>query len=343
MLTKVLFPERIVDRHVGGNTTYTRELAVGLATRGVEIGRIPAGRNAITTAMRETISGRQRRPDGQLLHFSADTGPLMGTRAPSVVTVHGVASRWISTARTRAQEAVWRARVGRAIAGTDAVVTVSQSSADDIASVFNLDPMRIRVIPHGIDLEHFQAQRGLEKRLEPVAKQPYALYLGNLEPRKNLIALIEAFQDPAIRETGVRLVIAGRPAWNFDEILSSIKRYDITYLGFVSDDERVALMQNAQVFVFPSLYEGFGFPVLEAMAAGVPVVTSARGSLAEVAGPATTIDDVTSEAIADGVRRSLAASSLREETRKAGFDWVKKFSWTQSIDQHLELYRSLVG
>lgn len=341
-LREVAFPARIIDRHVGGNTTYARYMEKGLIARGIGVGRIPAARSAPMTALSETREGLRKPVRGKVLHFSADTGPLIKTRQPSLVTVHGVASRWIDTARTPRQEKIWRYRVHRAIAATDAVVTVSKSSADDVAHVFGVDPDKITTIHHGIDIERFRSPIGLHNRLAHLGDVPYVLYLGNIEPRKNLIELVSAFELPRLRKLGVRLVIAGKPAWNAEDSMHAIVSGPVEYLGFVDDEERTALMQHATLFAFPSLYEGFGFPILEAMAAGAPVLTSTRGSLAEVSGPALTFEDLSRDGIADAIIAALSDTDRLERSRVQGDVWVTRFSWDESLERHLKVYSGLV-
>lgn len=340
-LREVAFPERIIDRHVGGNTTYARYIAEGLIESGIRVGRIPSSRSAPLTALSETREGLRSPKPGRVLHYSADTGPLIRTRQPSLVTVHGVASRWIDTARTPRQERIWRLRVQRAISATDAVITVSRSSADDVAHVFGVDPDQITTIHHGIDVDRFRIPTALPDRFADLAGVPYVLYLGNIEPRKNLIELVGAFDDHRLRTLGVRLVIAGKPAWNSDESMRAIMSGSVEYLGFVDDEERTALMQHATLFAFPSLYEGFGFPILEAMAAGAPVLTSTRGSLAEVSGPALTFDDLSREGIAEAIASSLSDPNRLKLSQDEGAAWVTRFSWDDSVEQHLKVYSQL--
>ncbi|SCZ49441.1 Glycosyltransferase involved in cell wall bisynthesis [Arthrobacter sp. UNCCL28] len=342
-LKQVSFPSRILSRHVGGNTTYAREIAKGLELRGVEISQLRSSKRAALTALMETWQGLTvpAKP-GLVLHYSADTGPLLPTRAPSVVTVHGVASRWITTARSAQQERIWRTRVQRAIRSTDAVITVSQSSADDVAQVFGMDPALITTIPHGIDTDYFARPRALGERLQHLRSTPYVLYLGNIEPRKNLIELVRAFALPGLKDLGVKLVIAGKPAWNATETMAAIESAGIEYLGFVDDDERVALMQHAALFAFPSLYEGFGFPVLEALASGTPVICSDRGSLQEVAGPSLLFEDTDAESIARGIEGALGSSAATEQVREAGLAWARRFSWDASVEAHTAVYEKVL-
>lgn len=335
-------PGRILDRHVGGNTTYARTLADGLRARDVEVVSMPFSNNAIRTMLDETRVGLER-SSVDVLHYVADTGPLMSTNTPSVVTVHGVASRWISGVRGPAQEKLWRTRVSRAISSTDALITVSQSSAHDIAEIFDVSFDSIAVIPHGIDWASFESPVPLSREVSDLIPTEFMLYVGNIEPRKNIPALVNAVASKKVRGFGLPLVIAGKPAWNYGEAMSTIENSpDVIYLGFVSDDDRAALMQRCALFVFPSRYEGFGFPVLEAMAAGAPVLTSNCGALAEVAGPSRILKSVDTDAISSGISETLADSNWLASAALHGKEWSSSFSWAASVDAHLAVYRKVL-
>ncbi|MGV9868237.1 glycosyltransferase family 4 protein [Rhodococcus koreensis] len=338
---RIDMPTRILDKHVGGNTTYGRNLQAGLRARGIEVGRISAGTGPVGTMLSESIAAVQKRESTTILHYVADTGPLVKVRGPSVVTVHGVASRWIDTARNNWQEMAWRTRVSRAIHCTSNIITVSNSSADDISNVFGVDREKINVINHGIDVAAYGKRQTFSGVVASSIPERYALYVGNIEPRKNLLELIKAFESKPL--AGLPLLIAGKPAWNYSEILDSIsKSTNVTYLGFVSETDRIALMQNCEIFVFPSLYEGFGFPVLEAMAAGAPVTCSRRGSLEEIAGPAGAIEALDSDAICDSVLRAVGDQQWIQRIRAEGPRWAKRFTWDESVDRHIDVYRRLV-
>lgn len=340
---RILMPERILDRQVGGNTTYARNIARGLYERGIEVGRIAAGRNPLHTAALETRAAVNEKNDGSVLHFVADTGPLLAAKSPAVVTVHGVASRWITTARTRRQEFIWRQRVASAIRNTQRIITVSNSSADDIADVFRVPKESITVIPHGIDTEIFRGDASLSEEVQKKLPAEFALYLGNVEPRKNLIALIQAIDAISKTSAAIPLVISGRAAWNYEETMTAIDSSpNVIYLGFVSDDDRRALMQRCKVFVFPSLYEGFGFPILEAMAAGAPVLSTDKGSLAEVRGPARTIVGTDADSIAASISSAIVDTAWLHDASDAGRNWADNFSWDKSVQAHIEVYRELL-
>ncbi|WP_433720380.1 glycosyltransferase family 4 protein [Microbacterium laevaniformans] len=275
-----------------------------------------------------------------LIHYVGDTNSGLSASVPTVVTVHGVASRWITTARNPLQERIWRWRVARAIESASAVVTVSESSRADISEVFGVDPDQIHVIPHGLD--HMVLESTEESRL-PDLPASFALYLGNIEPRKNIVELVRAFDLPEMKGTGVPLVVAGRPAWNYEESMQAIEESaNVIYVGAVSDSDRERLMRRAQVFVFPSLYEGFGFPILEAMRLGTPVVTSKNGSLRDLSGPSKVVSDSSAEAIAATLSDALSDTGWLEASRVSGPDWASQFSWRDSASAHAAVYESVM-
>lgn len=337
---RIAMPSRIVDRHVGGNTTYARRIAVGLRERGHEVLTMPASDHPALTIARETAYGWYRSNRGTICHYVADTGPLVRTRNPSVVTVHGIASRWTTVARSPAQSMIWRYRVQRAISGTDALITVSRSSARDVAAVFNVEETDIHVIPHGIDADRFARPTPLSAEAGSwFLPEDFVLYLGNIEPRKNVSNLIRAFQTEQLRASGLPLVIAGKPAWSYAETMALISSVpNVIYLGFVSDQDRVALMQRCRLFVFPSYYEGFGFPVLEALAAGAVVACSERGSLKEVSGPAISLDDLDPDGLAHSIEGALTNDSARTHCLKNGAGWARGFNWDASVTAHIDVY-----
>lgn len=340
---KIAMPSRILDRHTGGNTTYARRIAEGLTREGHQVLRMPAASRPEFTLLKETAYGISRMHRGTVCHYVADTGPLVRTRNPSLVTVHGIASRWTKVARSPKQEAVWRYRVQRAIETTDALITVSRSSARDIASVFDVDESGIQIIEHGIDTQIFSHPTELSVEAQAWhLPENFVLYLGNIEPRKNVANLVRAFQEPELRALGLPLVIAGKPAWNYAETMIEIEKADnVVHLGFVSDQDRIALMQRCALFAFPSHYEGFGFPVLEAMAAGAVVACSQRGSLEEVSGPAFPIEDLSPVGLAHALHIALTDDVARGQSLAKGRSWAAQFSWDASIAKHIHVYQDV--
>lgn len=342
MLT-IYFPDRILNRNTGGNTTYTRRIDRGLRDLGFATATIPSGRHPALTLAKETFFGQRRRAEA-VIHYSADTGPLIETRTPSVVTIHGVASRWEPAIRSPWQERVWRSRVASAARSCDAIISVSDSSADDVAEVFDLDRARITVIPHGIDLAAFSAPVALPPELRARTGERFVLFVGNIEPRKNLRALAAGFRRSGLATEGFKLVIAGKPAWNAAPILNELSATPgVELLGYVSDQERIALLQQCSLFAFPSLYEGFGFPVLEAMAAGAVAICSDRGALRDVAGPALRFAGTDEEAIAAGLHLAIEDQAARRQLLATGQAWAARFSWDESVRAHAALYHSVAG
>lgn len=336
-------PGRILERHVGGNTTYARTLADGLRGRGFEVASMRYSKNPLVTLALESAQALAAPAANQVLHYVADTGPLIPTRLPSVVTVHGIASKWVQGVRKPYAETIWRARVGAAIKNTNRIITVSESSADDISDVFSVDREAISVILHGIDNAKFAKPTELSGGIRGKVPSEFLLYVGNIEPRKNLVELVAAMSRRPLAEMGPPLLIAGKPAWDSDDSMRAIMAgRNVRYLGFVSEQDKIALMQRCAAFVFPSKYEGFGFPVLEAMAAGAPVITSDRGALGEVAGPARVSTGIDRHSLADEIQGALADSSWLNRAPLDGRDWASGFSWKKSIDSHVEVYRSVV-
>lgn len=208
------------------------------------------------------------------------------------------------------------------------VIAVSQATADDLIELNGVPRQKIRVVHSGVD-EAMEAVPLPERFAIP---GPYILHVGSLHPRKNLARLVEAFA--LVKDTlgDLRLVLAGRPGWGYDRLLERIDELGLAgrviLPGYVSDEERSVLYRGARVYAFPSLYEGFGFPVLEAMAYGVPVVCSNTSSLPELVGDAAlTVDPLDVQGLAEAVKRLLVDETLRRDLVQRGFRRVELFSW----------------
>ncbi|HEX6788716.1 MAG TPA: glycosyltransferase family 1 protein [Gaiellaceae bacterium] len=250
---------------------------------------------------------RLARVDADVLHCTTYYGPL-APRTPTVVTVHDLAvwkhpeafGRWTRTYVPRV--------VPRVVRAARRVIAVSEFTASELERVLRVPREHIRVIPNGVD-ETFSAEG-------PRASGDYVLAVGTLEPRKNLERAIEA-----AGRLGVELRIAGEAGWGDVDI----QRPHVTSLGRVDDAELAELLRGARCLVYPSLYEGFGIPVLEAMACGTPVVTSRGGATEEVAGGAAVlVDPLDVSDIAAGIER---ADRDREPLRAAGLARAKEFTW----------------
>ncbi len=234
----------------------------------------------------------------------------------------------------------------RVVMRADKLIAVSQSTKKDLLHFFpQLDEKRVRVIHHGFDNEFFGAKlslRELSDRIESytLKAKSYCLFVGALQPRKNLVRLIQAFEGAKKQHPEMKLVLAGEEAWLAEEILAaremSVHKKDIILTGRVNFDDLRALYQGARVFVFPSLYEGFGLPILEAFASGVPVLTADNSSLREVAGEGALYCQAEDASdMAEKLGRLWGDETVRQELVVKGREQLKKFSWEKCAAETL--------
>jgi glycosyltransferase involved in cell wall biosynthesis len=220
---------------------------------------------------------------------------------------------------------------------SDLIITVSRFTAGQVEELLKVESARIRVIPHGAKPRLSVAQ--------PVKREQMILFVGALQRRKNIVRLVEAFEGTA---PGWKLVLAGSLGFGAEEILARIERSprkaDIQTPGYVPNTTLEELFQRASVFAFPSLDEGFGMPILDAMANGVPVLTSNASALQEVSGDAALlVDPLDVASIADGLRTLTEDQSLRDELTRKGLDHCKEFTWEKSVEQTWDVYRELLS
>jgi glycosyltransferase involved in cell wall biosynthesis len=230
-------------------------------------------------------------------------------------------------------------------------VTDSEFSKLEILKYFPQHEEKIRVVPCGVDMKRFRPCENREK-IAAVKKNlgidgEYFLYLGTIEPRKNLERLIAAYHIFTQRtDNPPKLVLAGGKGWLYDDIFRKVTELGIAekviFTKYVPSEDMNPLMCGAVAFVFPSLYEGFGMPPLEAMACGVPVLTSGEASLPEVTGDCAVITDAYSpESIADGLERLYRDENLRRDLSRRGIERAKDFTWEHSAEILYNVYREL--
>ncbi len=267
----------------------------------------------------------------------------------------------------------------------DKIIAVSQSTKEDLVKIYKINPEKIKVVYSGISKD-FKPFRGDNPRLKRVVEKyglpvspsggpkNFILYFGTIEPRKNLISVIRAFE--ALKEQFVKpnleiswkgfegvvvpsaggkkenvladlkLVIAGTKGWLYKDIFEKAEnskyKQDIIFTGFVEDEDKPYLYNLADVFVYPSFFEGFGFPPLEAMACGAPTIVSNASSLPEVVGNgAIMIDPYNVDEIAFAIRKVLEDKDLRNDLIKKGLKQAKKFSWDKTAQEVLKIFKEL--
>lgn len=342
---RVAVSARIIDRNVGGNSRYARAIHGGDGDFESILLRPRGPQSTIHFARLESFTW-PRSVQADALHFPADTGPMLrGRHTPIVTTIHGLGYRHVSGIRSPRAQFIWKSRVARAAAVSDHIITVSASSADDISTEFGINRSKITVIPHGVSPQFAPGPLTPIEREKLVAAgfpTEYILYVGNIEPRKNIGNLIAA-SEATFAETGVPLVVCGAPAWDFDGIIESLQNApSVRYLGRISEDLLVSAYRGAKLFCFPSLYEGFGLPVLEAMAVGTPVACTRAGSLQEVADGATfAIKDPSASAIAQALRGALSSDTARNEMVEAGLERAGQFNWSRSLAAHKDVFENV--
>lgn len=273
--------------------------------------------------------------------------PPLRYETRTVVTVHDLSFiRYPEHFLPRLVEYLERA-VSAAVSRADLVLADSEATRNDLLRYLHVLPDQVVVLYSGVSSRFTPCKEpGERERLRDkyaIGEQPYVLAVGTLQPRKNYVRLIRACVGLSLRSAAGRplqLVIAGGRGWLDDEIWQEASRYSdrVRVLGFVDDADLPALYRNAAVFAFPSLYEGFGLPILEAMACGVPVVCSNSSSMPEVAGQAALlVDPLDTDGWREALLRVLEDDALREEMVKRGVAQAARFTWERAAQQLLPL------
>lgn len=358
-VTRILFDAHQLGRRQTGNETYVRELLRALrghpdfeVTAAIEAGQRAEGvlappvrllqvpSHGIGRLAAMTMFARRERVD--VVHSIYFRPPT--TRRPSVVTIHDISFEFFPQFFSRGALVRDRTLVRASARAATRVITVSETSRRDLIQRYGLPEERVVAIPNGVGPQFRPASSG-GQRLEQRGGRPFTvLAVGTLQPRKNLLRLVDALSIVA-RRVPIRLRVVGpdgHQAAAIRERLTSSVETDV--VGWLDDDQLAAEYRSADLFVYPSIYEGFGLPVVEAMASGTPVVTTTGGSLPEVAGDAAIVvepHDVA--ALATAIERVLQDRDLALLLRERGLIRASSFSWQESARRHLAVYDDLVA
>lgn len=295
------------------------------------------------------ISAHRLRLD--LLHVQYIAPPFCPM--PFVTTIHDISFEHFPRFFTKHERVMFRWLIRDSARRARSVLTVSEYSRQDLMRSYGLGPERLVLTPNGV-AENFRpipASPERDKRLRRYGiDSGYLLSVGALQPRKNLSRLIGAYLRFRERdeEQACKLVVVGKKGWLYKDIFRSARHSrfvdDIIFTGYVADDDLPAIYSAASAFVYPSIFEGFGLPVLEAMACGVPVATSNCSSLPEVAGDAAlSFDPLDEDAMTQSISRLVRDEALRERLRKSGLERAKKYSWDETARLTLNAYRAALG
>lgn len=306
--------------------------------------RWPTSRAAVRVLWEQFVQPwALHRIGADLVHGPAFVGPLLAP-CPVVITVHDLSFIRFPTLFRPANRLYLTVLTRLSARRARRLIAVSAHTGAEITRLLGIAPERIDVVSHGVDpafrplpaeeVAVFRQRRGLPER--------FVLCVGTLEPRKNQTRLVEAFAR--IHDSQVKLVLVGGKGWFYDELFARVEALglsgEVIFPGYVMNDELPLWYNAAMVLAYPSLYEGFGLPVLEAQACGTPVLISNVSSLSEAAGDAALmVDSCDVEALAAGLNRLLTDEVLRHELRERGLAHASRFTWLHTAQETARVYR----
>ncbi|TDX59261.1 glycosyltransferase family 4 protein [Orenia marismortui] len=297
----------------------------------------------------EQIPLRRNYKNYDLIHFIDYSSPIIAINTPFIVTIHDLSFYKYPETFNYGSRRIKQILAPISIKRSNKVIADSKNTKKEILSRFNINESKVKVIyPGSPSYNKIEDIRKLEavKRKYGI-NQDYILYVGTIEPRKNLLRLLEAYHNLLKQGIKEKLVIVGKKGWLYEDIFKKVEELgldkQVLFLGYLPEKEKVALYSGAKVFVYPSLYEGFGLPPLEAMSCGTPVVVSNSSSLPEVVGDSGIyVDPKRADSIAQGIYDLLDQKKLREKLSLLGVKRSKKFTWEKSIKNILEVYDKIL-
>lgn len=295
------------------------------------------GRPALPPSLRST----------DLVHVTNHAGVApAGPGQALIVTVHDLAVQVAPALFPRRWRSTYRLGLRAAVRRADAIVTPSRSTAEDLLSRTGVDPRKLHVVPLAAALPA-GALDADEVLARLKIRAPYVLFVGTLEPRKNLVRLVRAYRRVAAEGFPHALVLAGPLGWHHESLMRELALEgpgEIVMTGEIGADELDAVYRAADVFAYPSLYEGFGLPVLEAMARGIPTVASNTSAVAEVAGDAAVgVDPRSVRSIAQGVGSLVSDVGLADRVAARGRAQAERFTWDETARLTIQVYEHVLG
>ena len=335
---------------VDQNNRYTAFLSDGrFANPGLalKLSRLPTSRPVVRIFWEQVVQPfALRKEDVDLLHALAFVTPLLSP-CPAVVTIYDLSFLLYPESFKRFKRFYLGLFTRLSAKRARRIIAISQSTKRDVVRLLGVSPEKVEVIYCGIDeafrplaedqVAAFRSKRGLPER--------FVLFVGTIEPRKNVTRLIEAFANLHPRQLAdLKLVIGGAKGWFYQDVFARVEELglegQVMFPGYIPVSELPLWYNAAELFVYPSLYEGFGLPPLEAMACGTPVVTANTSSLPEVVGEAgLTVDPLDVEGLAEAMRRALEDEILWRDMRERGLQRAKDFSWTKMAQETVQVYQ----
>jgi glycosyltransferase involved in cell wall biosynthesis len=284
---------------------------------------------------------REVKPD--LVHYTNYLAPL-APATPYLVSFHDMSLSLLPWCHTLKKRLLTSSLIPTVARGARMILTPSESTRRDVVRLLGVDPGRVRVIPYAAGTAFRPVPHAPDRLAERHGiRAPYFLYVGTLEPRKNLPRALRAFASVADTLPGCRFVIVGQRGWRYHDIMREAARPAlrgrVDFLGYVPEDRLPDLYVHALALVYPSLYEGFGLPVVESMACGTPVLTSRSSSLSEIAcGAALLADPEDEQGLAEALRALATDEALRARLRALGLERARAFSWERTGRETVAAY-----
>lgn len=340
-----------LQRLVGGFGLVSKSRDVGFweGVSSAEVVLSAPSSRPLRIAWERAVLGRQLRARGKGVYHGVHYTIPKGYRGPRISTVHDLTMIEHPEWHQRAKVSYFSRAIRYAVKEADAIIVPSEFTRTRLERHFGrLD--NVKVIHHGVDHDRFRpmnAEADESRERDGWQKdRRVVLHIGTIEPRKNLENLVRAFEILAVDDPHVTLMLVGQKGWKSDDVYASIKssrfRNRIYEIGYLSEGELLKVMHHASCIAYPSFAEGFGLPVLEAMAAGVPVVTSAGSVMEEVAGGCAWLcNALDPNDISEKLATAISDSPLVRSKVGQGILMSQKFNWVNTATQHLEVYGAL--